>query len=85
MKVRRVVGNSMVPTLRDGQLVISVSKKYQSGDIVIARQNSLEIIKRLFVNESKITLVGDNPSSAKYENIAEGDIVGVVIWPKIKT
>ena len=35
MPVLRIYGNSMVPTLEDGQIVISVkSRSYQSGDIV---------------------------------------------------
>lgn len=85
MKIRRVVGNSMVPTLRHGQLILVKNKKYLSGDIVMAIQDSREVVKRLFTKDSKISLYGDNPNSAKYENVSKSDIVGVVIWPKIKT
>lgn len=85
MKVRRVVGNSMVPTLRHGQLILVKNKKYRSGDVVVAKQDSREVVKRLLFKDTKISLYGDNPNSARYENVAKGDIVGVVIWPKIKT
>lgn len=85
MKIRRVFGNSMEPTLKNGQIVIATNKKYKSGDVVVVKQESREVVKRLSINESKISLYGDNPNSARYENVAKGDIVGVVIWPKIKT
>ena len=84
MKIRRVVGMSMYPTLQHGQIVLAAKKSYRSGDVVIARQDSREVIKRIYQKDSTISLVGDNPSSAKYENVSKSDIVGVVIWPKIK-
>ena len=85
MKIRRVVGNSMEPTLVHGQLIIVINKKYKSGDVVVAKQDPGEVVKRLLFKDTKILLYGDNPNSARYENVAKGDIVGAVIWPKIKT
>lgn len=81
--MRRVVGSSMLPTLKNGQFVLAKRKKFKLGDIVIARLEGKEIIKRVTGIEP-ITLSGDNINSAKYDDVKESDILGVLLWPKIK-
>ena len=49
----RIYGNSMVPTLEDGQIVISVkSRSYQSGDIVAFYYGNKLLIKRYIAGPS---------------------------------
>ena len=53
MPVLRIYGNSMVPTLEDGQIVISVkSRSYQSGDIVAFYYGNKLLIKRYIAGPS---------------------------------
>lgn len=85
MFIRRLVGNSMTPTLKNGQVIIARRKKYNTGDVVIAKAGGIEVIKRIISVKPKIVLMGDNINSAKYDDIKESDILGVLIWPKIKT
>lgn len=84
MKIRRVVGNSMHPTLKEGQIVFVMRKKIETSDVVIALADGREVIKRVVGIKPKIILDGDNKNSAKYDDVRESDILGVVIWPKIK-
>ena len=53
MPVLRIYGNSMAPTLEDGQIVISVkSRSYQSGDIVAFYYGNKLLIKRYIAGPS---------------------------------
>lgn len=85
MHIRRVVGKSMAPTLKEGQIVVARHKKHTIGDVVIASVEGREVLKRVITTEPQISLEGDNINSAKYDDVNESDILGVVIWPKIKT
>ncbi len=61
--VRRVSGNSMAPTLKDGKLVLiwQWSTKPTEGRIVVITHNGLEKIKRVQqVRSGQIFVVGDN-------------------------
>lgn len=84
MIVRRVVGNSMKPTLRDGQIIIGRKKQFSINDVVVANVEGREVIKRVIQTSPKIEISGDNKNSAVYDDVKESAIVGVVIWPKIK-
>lgn len=84
MLIRRVVGNSMFPTLVSGKIVIARKNNYRVHDVVIVKVGNREIIKRIIQLSPTITLKGDNMNSAQYTDIKESDILGVVIWPKIK-
>lgn len=84
MIIRRVLGDSMLPTLKEGQIVIAKNKKYKIGDVVIARLEGREVIKRVQSLSPKLILKGDNKNSAVYDDVSESDIVGTVLWPKIK-
>ncbi len=75
----------MLPTLKEGQIVIARRKDFAIGDVVIAKAEGREVIKKVISKKPKIILEGDNTNSAKYDDVKESDILGVVIWPKIKT
>ena len=84
MILRRVEGESMLPALQPGDLVLASRRKEpETGDIVIARVVGREIIKRVkSVSAYGIQLQGDNHNastdSRKYGLIKKGDILGVV-------
>ena len=53
MPVLQIYGNSMVPTLEDGQIVISVKTgNFQSGDIVAFYHGNKLLIKRFIAGSS---------------------------------
>ena len=53
MPVLQIYGNSMVPTLEDGQIVISVkTSNFQSGDIVAFYHGNKLLIKRFIAGSS---------------------------------
>ena len=59
---RRVVGDSMLPTLKQDAIVIGVSKKtYKVGDIVIVKISRREVIKRVYaIADDTYDIRGDN-------------------------
>jgi phage repressor protein C with HTH and peptisase S24 domain len=83
--IRRVVGESMAPTLREGDIVFAVRKKPRVGDIVIVNIEGREIIKRVKrVNPPALFyLVGDNPAestdSRVFGSVSVSSLFGVVI------
>lgn len=87
MKIRRVVGESMLPGLAPGDLLL-VSKKYKPavGDIVVAKKNGREIVKRVtkVSKKQRYTLQGDNKKastdSRSFGSVPAKDIVGVAVW-----
>lgn len=60
--VRRVQGESMLPSLKAGQLVLAWrTKSYRPGDRVIVRHNGLEKLKRLHqLKDGQAFVQGDN-------------------------
>jgi hypothetical protein len=70
-----VSGNSMYPTLKDGQnLIILKTKNFKVGDIVISKHNEYDlIVKRVGKIESnRIYLMSDNK---EVETIYEGNYI----------
>lgn len=63
---RRVVGNSMQPSLKQGNIVLGISKKiYKVGDIVLVKVSGKEVIKRIiFIKDNTYDIRGDNASSS---------------------
>ncbi len=86
--LRRVVGTSMLPTLREGQIIIvSNTRHYKKQDVVVAILNRKEVIKRITdIANGKVFLEGDNSSrstdSRTYGWIVDSRILGKVIWPR---
>jgi phage repressor protein C with HTH and peptisase S24 domain len=88
--IRRVVGDSMTPTLRAGQIVI-VSGRFahlRPRDIVVIRHAGLEKIKRISQIDPLrgVFVVGDNlqasTDSRSFGWLDFDEIVGRVIWPR---
>jgi nickel-type superoxide dismutase maturation protease len=89
LKLRRVDGPSMLPTLKQGQIVLGVNWriKLKPNDLVIFRQNGMEMIKRIkSLNSQGLFLIGDNPSSStdsrQFGDVARDQVIAKVIWPK---
>lgn len=87
--VRQVNGNSMAPTLIDGQLVIGrQTRDLTAGDVVIVSHNGIEKIKRIEHHEGDLVyLLGDNAAestdSRSYGWLPAKTIVAKVVWPKL--
>lgn len=88
--VRRISGESMLPTLRAGQLVLFASgRPLHVGDVVMFRHDNKEKIKRIARLESgKVYLLGDNPEastdSREFGWLGNEVVVGVLVWPRLK-
>lgn len=82
----------MEPTLRPGRLVIAMPLKGRVGDVVIARKDHREVIKRIddiqpvIDGAYDVFLIGDNPDrstdSRSYGLVAHHHIIGRVVWPR---
>ncbi len=88
--IRRVEGQSMLPSLSTGQLILAVKYKpvNLTGRVVICRYNQLEIIKRVkWANQNELYVLGDNPEYSRdsrfFGPISRNQLIGLVIWPKI--
>jgi type IV secretory pathway protease TraF len=78
----------MHPTLSEGAIVLARRKKPQKGDIVIARAQGREVIKRVaHISPAQLYLLGDNSAhstdSRQYGPVTNNDIIGVV-WLTFK-
>ena len=87
----KVYGDSMLPTLKEGNEVIcyrwaySAKKPPKVDDIVVAKIKDLEIIKRvIFVRDDEVYLKGDNEQqstdSRNFGWINNRQIVGKAVW-----
>jgi len=87
--IRRIVGESMSPTLRPGDIVLlwRTRSRYTAGDIVMIRHNGVEKIKRLQdMQNAQVYLLGDNPAhstdSRSFGWLSQQLLMGKVIWPR---
>ncbi len=67
LMIRRVNGDSMLPRLKNGDLLIAsrIFKDVSVNDIVIFKHNGLEKIKRVkSLNGDNVDLRGDNEASS---------------------
>lgn len=88
--VRRVVGRSMVPTLRPGQIVIAskLIPRLRTGCVVIIQHNGLEKIKRVVkVRDDQFFVQGDNfvdsTDSRHFGWLPKNYAIARVVWPRI--
>ena len=87
--IRQVQGDSMLPVLHDGQLVVGrATNELKPGDVVIASHNGLEKIKRIERQQGDlIYLLGDNASastdSRNFGWVQAKTIIAKVVWPKL--
>jgi nickel-type superoxide dismutase maturation protease len=69
-KIFRVQGDSMLPTLKDGDAVMIIrTKSIEPGDVVLANhpyKSSVKILKRVDAvdDDGRYTLTGDNPAES---------------------
>lgn len=83
IKMLRVQGDSMIPTLNDGDWVlVDVSNNFISSDgLYLIRMSTGLAVKRLQAGLSGIAIKSDNPSySALSAEIGEVQIVGKVVY-----
>ena len=64
--LRKVVGDSMAPTLLPGAIVLGVwPVRLREGDVVVVSHDNLDKIKRVeSISPGQVFLVGDNPGSS---------------------
>lgn len=83
--IRRVVGQSMQPTLPPGTVAVGWKlKRPRLGDIVIAKPKDREVIKRVFkISSAGYFLLGDNSAystdSRTFGWLTKRQIIAVVI------
>lgn len=79
--LRRVVGHSMVPTLKPDQLVIASGwLKPRAADLVVAEVEGVNVVKR--VNRStagQVVLYSDSKDHGRYAAVPPSSILGRVI------
>jgi phage repressor protein C with HTH and peptisase S24 domain len=88
--IRRVTGNSMVPSLSAGRLVYATNFyiMLSRGDVVIIWHQGLEKIKRIqAIDGNKLYVVGDNQlastDSRAFGWLDRKTVCAKVIWPRI--
>lgn len=88
--LRKVQGDSMKPTLRNGQIVLVVmSRSFRVGDVVVAYVERKEVIKRITgMKNGTLFVEGDNKEfstdSRDYGWIQDRHIIGKVLFPRLK-
>ncbi|MDO8265683.1 MAG: S26 family signal peptidase [Candidatus Saccharibacteria bacterium] len=89
-EVRRVVGDSMSPTLTDGQLILLYkTRKFKVGDVVVAFMNHREVVKRIIeMSNGYVFLEGDNKNhstdSREHGKLIDRHVIGKIVLPKFK-
>lgn len=80
--IRRVVGASMEPTFKAGQLVVASSLlKPKVGRVIIAESDGKEVIKRVIsIDDDKLKLSGDNPHAAHNKTVPIKDFVATKLF-----
>ncbi len=88
--VRRVSGESMLPALKPGQIVVFLCRprRLATGDVVLLNHRELEKVKRLIhIDGQKVYVEGDNPNPAastdsrQFGWIERNLVQGKMIWP----
>lgn len=86
--IRRVVGDSMLPGLASGAIVVGLKpKKPKTGDVVIITHNGKEKIKRVkSIDEYEMYVVGDNPGkstdSRHFGPLTKHAVIATIVWPR---
>ena len=84
MLIRSVEGNSMLPGLVPGTIVVAFRRQPRRGDVVIAHMGTVDVVKRVEkVENGRYYLLGDNRDesvdSREFGAVKKGDILGVVM------
>lgn len=85
--LRRVVGASMAPTLRGGQLVLVRRGAWRVGDIVLLEHDGLEKVKRVVKTDgARVYVAGDNAGqstdSRHFGWLPRASVRGRLVWPR---
>jgi nickel-type superoxide dismutase maturation protease len=86
--IRKVIGESMLPTIKPGTLIIARrTGVYRPGRVVLIRHKGLDKIKRLQdITDTKVFVIGDNAvastDSRSFGYISLSSVIGIVIWPR---
>lgn len=87
--IRRIAGDSMLPDLRPGSIVIAIrsAQKYKINDVVVIKHNGIEKIKRIVdIKDGKAYLLGDNPDhstdSRHFGWLDTSVLIAKIIWPR---
>lgn len=88
LKIRRVVGESMVPGLGPGAIILLGSGRHlEVGDVITFKHQGHEKIKRITrLSDEAVFVEGDNKASSTDSRhfgwIDRTAVVGKVIWPR---
>jgi len=85
--IRRVVGTSMSPALKEGDVVVAIPMEPMIGDVVVIKHKGIEKIKRISrLGRDKVEVLGDNGAastdSRQFWLLPMESVVGRVIWPR---
>lgn len=82
------MGDSMMPTLTPGTLVLGIRpRKIRPGDVVVVRHGDLDKIKRVKdVQFDKVFLTGDNflhsTDSRDFGWLDTSSVTARIVWPR---
>jgi phage repressor protein C with HTH and peptisase S24 domain len=90
LRIRRMVGKSMAPKLRPGQMIIATAifRKLRPGQVVIIERGSKELIKRIErIEDDRLFVIGDNleasTDSRHFGWLDEDEVVAKVLRPNL--
>lgn len=81
-----VHGNSMSPTLKEGQEVLTFNwSKVHEGDVVVIKKDGKEIVKRIDkIDGDKIYVIGDkldeSTDSRDFGPVDQSQVIGKVLY-----
>ena len=87
VSIRRVYGDSMLPTIKSGQLAISSGRlNLKVGHLIIFKHSGIDKIKRITnIKNNQIYVRGDNlfmsTDSRDFGYIDKSQVIGRVVWP----
>jgi phage repressor protein C with HTH and peptisase S24 domain len=88
--IRRMVGKSMAPKLRPGQMIVAtvLFRKLHPGQVVIIERDHKELIKRIErIEDDRLFVIGDNleasTDSRHFGWLDEREVVAKVLKPNL--
>jgi nickel-type superoxide dismutase maturation protease len=84
--IRRVTGDSMLPALAPGTIIVAIPRPLKVGQVIILQHQQRQKIKRLAkLNAEQVYVLGDNlahsTDSRSFGYLPLSCVQGVVIWP----